>query len=667
MSNTLLLINADGPETRVALVEDGLLGELYIERKQERGIAGNIYKGRVERVLPGMQAAFVNIGLEKSAYLHVSDVRGTPDDLKRLVGAGESPGQENGDDEEPEAPSGSARIEDLLKEGQEIVVQVTKEPISTKGARITRYISLPGRHLVFMPTVEHVGISRRISSDKERRRLREIIDQMRPAGTGFIVRTVAENVPDKDLRADMDFLIKLWNNVVQRTETMRCPSLIYNDLDLLLRTVRDMFTPDVDKLIIDSRPEYERIKKFIAAFMPDFAGQIELYASSEPIFDGYGIEIEIDRALERKVWLKSGGYLIVDEMEALTAIDVNTGRFVGKRNLEETITQTNLEAAREVAEQLRVRSIGGMIVVDFIDMDRSSNRNKVTRAFNEFLRKDRAKAAVTRISELGLVEMTRKRTRESLLHHLTEPCQHCEGKGYTKSRRTVAYTVLRELRRQGNLIDGDTVMVEVHPDIAQILAGPDHGYLEEIEKRLQKRIVVKARASFEVEDFELHSPGQKAIEHSDNGRDGDHADSRRRRRRKKVGSPAEVEAMLAEEERSSLGQAASEEESADAREASGQTQPTSVAETGAADESASAQASPPSEPAGTTASEPAPPEREPSAPAEIAAPDGSSTTTWADAPAGSEIAPPPSPGNGPSSVAPPAPPESTGSPPKSDS
>jgi ribonuclease G len=388
MSNTLLLINADGPETRVALVEDGLLGELYIERKQERGIAGNIYKGRVERVLPGMQAAFVNIGLEKSAYLHVSDVRGTPDDLKRLTSSGESSTREHGEDDEPEAPSGGARIEDLLKEGQEIVVQVTKEPISTKGARVTRYISLPGRHLVFMPTVEHVGISRRISSDKERRRLREIIDQMRPQGTGFIVRTVAENVPDKDLKADMDFLIKLWNNVVQRTETGRCPSLIYNDLDLLLRTVRDMFTPDVDKLIIDSRPEYDRIKKFIAAFMPDFPGQIELYTSAEPIFDGYGIEIEIDRALERKVWLKSGGYLIVDEMEALTAIDVNTGRFVGKRNLEDTITQTNLEAAREVAEQLRIRSIGGMIVVDFIDMDRSSNRNKVTRAFNDFLRRD---------------------------------------------------------------------------------------------------------------------------------------------------------------------------------------------------------------------------------------------------------------------------------------
>ena len=550
MSNTLLLINADGPETRVALVEDGLLGELYIERKQERGIAGNIYKGRVDRVLPGMQAAFVNIGLEKSAYLHVSDVRGTPDDLKRLA-SGESPSSEAGDEDEPEAPSGAARIEDLLKEGQEIVVQVTKEPISTKGARVTRYISLPGRHLVFMPTVEHVCISRRISSDKERRRLREIIDQMRPQGTGFIVRTVAENVPDRDLRADMDFLIKLWNNVVQRTGTSRCPSLIYNDLDLLLRTVRDMFTPDVDKLIIDSRPEYDRIKKFIAAFMPDFAGQIELYTSAEPIFDGYGIEIEIDRALERKVWLKSGGYLIVDEMEALTAIDVNTGRFVGKRNLEDTITQTNLEAAREVAEQLRIRSIGGMIVVDFIDMDRSSNRNKVTRAFNDFLRRDRAKAAVTRISELGLVEMTRKRTRESLLHDLTEPCEHCEGKGYTKSRRTVAYGLLRELRRQGNLIEGDTVLVEVHPDVAQVLAGPDHGYLEEIEKRLQKRIIVKARGSFAIEDFELRSPGQKALEHSESNRE--ERDQRRSRRRKKVGPPAEVQAMMDEEERNSLG------------------------------------------------------------------------------------------------------------------
>jgi ribonuclease G len=589
MPNSLLVINADGPETRVALVENGLLGELYIERKQERGIAGNIYKGRVERVLPGMQAAFVNIGLEKSAYLHVSDVRGTPDDLKRLFsGDGGREGSRDREDDDEEAPSapGSARIEDLLKEGQEIIVQVTKEPISTKGARTTRYISLPGRHLVFMPTVDHIGISRRISSDKERRRLRDIVESMRPPGSGFIVRTVADGVSEKDLKADMDFLIKLWNQVVQRTESSRCPSLIYNDLDLLLRTVRDLFTADVEKLIIDSRIEYDRIRKFIMAFMPDFSGNIELYDGAEPIFDGFGIEIEIDRALERKVWLKSGGYLIVDEMEALTAIDVNTGRFVGKKSLEDTITQTNLEAAREVAEQLRIRSIGGMIVVDFIDMDRPSNRDKVTRSFNEFLRRDRAKAAVTRISELGLIEMTRKRTRESLLHHLTEPCSHCEGKGYTKSRRTVAYELLRELRRSGNLIVGDTVLIELHPDVAQVLASSDRQYLEELEKRLQKRIVIKARGSFHMEDYEIRSPSDKTpIEKSESARD---AETRRRKRRRRLGPPSEVEALLEEEESSAvnpesmagrIGGAGHEQDDA----------PEAVASTAAADEPAKAE------------------------------------------------------------------------------
>ncbi|HEY0713814.1 MAG TPA: Rne/Rng family ribonuclease, partial [Polyangia bacterium] len=385
---------------------------------------------------------------------------------------------------------------------------------------------------------------------KERRRLREIVEQTRPPGSGFIVRTVAEGVPEKDLRADMAFLIKMWNEVVAKTENARCPSVIYNDLDLLLRTVRDLFTADVEKLIIDSRAEYDRIKKFIGAFMPEFNGQIELYSGAEPIFDGYGIEIEIDRALERKVWLKSGGYLIVDEMEALTAIDVNTGRFVGKKSLEDTITQTNLEAAREVAEQLRIRSIGGMIVVDFIDMDRSSNRDKVMRSFNEFLKRDRNKATVTRISELGLVEMTRKRTRESLLHTLTEPCQYCEGKGYSKSRRTIAYEIFRELRRQGNLIEGDTVLVEVHPDVAQSLGGTDRPFLDDMEKRLQKRIVVKARGSFHVEDFEIRSPGEKPLEKSDAAGREDRGEGKRRKRRKQIlGSPDEVEALLDEEER----------------------------------------------------------------------------------------------------------------------
>jgi len=555
--SSLIVINADGPETRVALVEDGFLGELYIERKRERGIAGNIYKGRVERVLPGMQAAFVNIGAEKSAYLHVSDVRGTPDDLKRLFSgdAGKSTDDEDEEEADRKRAHGGARIEDLLKEGQEIVVQVTKEPISTKGARTTRYVSLPGRHLVFMPTVDHIGISRRIASDKERRRLRDIVESMRPPGSGFIVRTVAENVSEKELKSDMEFLIKLWNEIVKRSESGRCPALIYNDLDLLLRTVRDMFTPDVEKLIIDSRAEYDRVKKFIAALMPDFTGHIELYDGADPIFDGYGIEIEIDRALERKVWLKSGGYLIVDEMEALTAIDVNTGRFVGKSSLEDTITKTNLEACREVAEQLRIRSIGGMIVVDFIDMDRPHNREKVTRAFNDHLRRDRSKATVTRISELGLIEMTRKRTRESLLHNLTEPCTYCEGKGYTKSRHTVAYELLREIRRQGDLIESDTIVIEAHPLVAEVLSGTDRGFIEDLEKRLQKRLVVKARGSFHMEDFEIHSPGEKAIEKSEVASGGarEREEPKKRRRRKRaLGSPADVEAMLAEEELSAV-------------------------------------------------------------------------------------------------------------------
>jgi ribonuclease G len=581
MSN-LLVINADGPETRVALVEDGFLGELYIERKRERGIAGNIYKGRVERVLPGMQAAFVNIGAEKSAYLHVSDVRGTPDDLKRLL-SGDSSKSEEEDEEEGDRrrESGGARIEDLLKEGQEIVVQITKEPISTKGARTTRYVSLPGRHLVFMPTVDHIGISRRISSDRERRRLREIVDSMRPSGSGFIVRTVAEGVSEKELKSDMEFLIKLWNEIVKRSESGRCPALIYNDLDLLLRTVRDLFTSDVEKLIIDSRSEYDRVKKFIAALMPDFDGQIELYDGTDPIFDGYGIEIEIDRALERKVWLKSGGYLIVDEMEALTAIDVNTGRFVGKSSLEDTITKTNLEACREVAEQLRIRSIGGMIVVDFIDMDRPHNREKVTRAFNDYLRRDRSKAAVTRISELGLIEMTRKRTRESLLHTLTEPCTACEGKGYTKSRRTVAYEVLRELRRQGDLIETDSIVIEVHPDVAQVLATTDHAFLEDLEKRLQKRLVVKSRGSFQMEDFEIHSPGEKAIEKSEVAAGREREEPKRKRKRKRaLGSPADVEAMLAEaeaEEAEAEGDAEPNGEAEPSARAAGSTAPDAMA------------------------------------------------------------------------------------------
>ncbi|MCS6914154.1 MAG: Rne/Rng family ribonuclease [Myxococcales bacterium] len=506
--SSLLVINADGPETRVALVENGQVAEIYIERRRERGIVGNIYKGKVLRVLPGMQAAFVDIGTDKAAFLYVGDVRGTPEDVRSLFV----------EEEEEDAPlrerkvkvrphkgedSSGPRIEDLLKAGQEIIVQVAKEPIGTKGSRSTSYISLPGRNLVFMPTVDHVGISRRISGDKERKRLRTIVESMRPAGTGFIVRTVAEGVSDKELRADMEFLIKLWNSIVKKAEVARAPALLYHDLDLLLRTVRDLFTPDVEKLIIDSKPEYERLCKFTGAFMPEFLPKIELYEGTEPIFDGYGIEIEIDRALERKVYLKSGGSLVIDQGEALTTIDVNTGRFVGKRNLEETITKTNLEACKEVADQLRLRNIGGIIIIDFIDMDREANQDKVMKALVEAMRHDRAKTNITKISELGLVEMTRKRTRESLGRTLTEPCFYCAGKGYLKSKTTVAYEVLRQIRREGHAIREDSIVVSVHPQIAELLATSDQQYLEDLEKRLQKKIVIKPRERFHLERYEL--------------------------------------------------------------------------------------------------------------------------------------------------------------------
>ncbi len=506
MAGDLLVINADGPETRVALIEKGQLVELYIERRRERGIVGNIYKGRVRRVLPGMQAAFVDIGVEKAAFLYVADVRGAPEDFKSLFL----------DSDEPHGAKGGknqhhARIEDLVKENQEILIQVAKAPIGTKGARSTAYVSLPGRNLVFMPTVDHVGISRRIGAEKERKRLRAIVDSMRPEGAGFIVRTVAEGVSEKELRADMEFLIKLWNSILQKNKSARAPALLYNDLDLLLRTVRDLFTPDVDKLIVDSKSEYERLMKFVNAFMPDFTGKIELYEGRDPIFDGYGIEAEIDRALEKKVPLRSGGSLIVDQGEALTAIDVNTGKFVGKKSLEETITKTNLEACKEVADQLRLRNIGGMIIVDFIDMDRDANREKVMRAFEEALRQDKAKANVTKISELGLVEMTRKRTRESLGRMLTEPCPYCEGKGYIKSKITVCYEILRELRRDGHSFPEDALLVICNPEIADILVTVEQQYIEELEKRLQKKIIVQAKKRFHLEKFEIQ--GRDAAEH----------------------------------------------------------------------------------------------------------------------------------------------------------
>ena len=502
MSDSVIVVNADGPETRVALIESGILSEFYVERERERGTVGNVYKGKVLRVLPGMQAAFVDIGEEKAAFLYAGDIA-----APGSSGAPAAPIEDDDGETVPRRPGKHADITELVRPGQEILVQVVKDPISSKGARITTYISLPGRNVVFMPTVSHIGISRRISSERERRRLRRLVDQMRPSGAGFIVRTVAETATNGQIRADMDYLLRLWANIKVNERVHRAPVLLYRDLNLMLRVVRDNLTPELSKVIVDDRQAHEKLARFVSAFMPDCAQKIEQYSGREPIFDGYGIEIELNRALERKVPLKSGGSLVFDQGEALTAIDVNTGKFVGAKGktLEETITQTNLEAAEEIAEQLRLRNLGGLVIIDFIDMDKESNRRKVYRKLQDVLRKDRAKAHITKISEMGLVEMSRKRTRESLGRLLTAPCESCNGKGYTKSASTVTYEILREIRREAPHMTGDSILIQAAPPVADLMNGPEIAAIDHMVKRIQRGIEVQSRKDFHIEKFEIRS------------------------------------------------------------------------------------------------------------------------------------------------------------------
>ncbi|MDW7643934.1 MAG: Rne/Rng family ribonuclease [Desulfuromonadales bacterium] len=496
-----LVINTTSHETRVALLESGHIAELYIERSRERGIVGNIYQGKVIRVLPGMQAAFVDIGLEKAAFLYVADVLDEMEAVEQFVeGASQhAKPSEGGDDDRPPLPP----IEDLLQEGQIILAQVAKEPIGTKGARITSHISLPGRHLVYMPTVDHIGISRRIENEEEKDRLRLIIESIRPQGTGFIVRTAAEGKSEEDLRADVEFLVGLWKDIAKRKENKKAPCLIHSDLDVTSKVLRDILTEDVRRIVVDSQEEHDKIVRFLQTFMPKLSVDIELYDQDEPIFDAFGLEVEIARALGRKVWLKSGGYIIIEQTEALNAIDVNTGRFVGKHNLEDTILKTNLEAVKEIAFQLRLRNIGGLIIIDFIDMEKELHREKVHSALEEALKNDKSKTNILKISELGLVEMTRKRVRESIGRTLCEPCPYCEGKGYVKSRTTLAYEVFREIRREIRDLPGYRLTLQVHPDIAALLYDEERHGIEELERQFEKQISITARPNFHIEQFDI--------------------------------------------------------------------------------------------------------------------------------------------------------------------
>ena len=497
MPENTLVLNTEGPETRVAVLEDGKLAEYFMERKRDRGIVGNIYQGKITRVLPGLQAAFVDLGpaVEKAAFLYVGEILGAD-------GHGGFADDEDGKPRRRKRPP-SQKIEDLVKPNQKQLVQIVKDPIGMKGARVTGYISLPGRYGVLMPAVDHVGVSRRIGDDKERKRLRDIINDVRPKGMGFIARTAAEGAEDQEVRDDVSFLSRLWTEISARKAKQKKPGLVYADLDPVLRSIRDLLRPDTKEVVIDSEEQYERTRKFVGAFLPRYVERIKHYQGRRPIFDHYGVEPALRTALGRKVPLESGGHLVIDQGEALTAVDVNTGSFVGRDDLEKTVTANNLEACTEIASQLRLRNIGGIIVLDFVDMEKSENRKQVWEAFNKALEADRSRCNVTRLSELGLIEMTRKRTRESLNQLLNEQCPTCHGRGSIRSTTTIANEVLREIRRLGAAVDATTITVECSPAVAGLIQTYEREYIDALEKKFHKMVEIKSTTELRPQEYKV--------------------------------------------------------------------------------------------------------------------------------------------------------------------
>jgi ribonuclease G len=494
-----ILINVTREEIRVALLEGGQVVEFYVERKRDASLVGNIYKGKVVKILPGMQSAFVDIGLDKSAFLYVGDIRtDIIDDYAHLFE------EENSVSIElmPKRRRHDLLIDELIQEGQELLVQVSKDPLGSKGARVTSYMTIPGRYLVLMPNVEHVGISRRITDERERARLKTIVEDIKPKGVGLIIRTASEGANDEELRKDLEFLTLLWENIQKKKDRVNAPFLLYSDLDLILRSVRDLMSQDVERLVIDSAPEYEDVKEFVKTYFPKLLDKIEFYEGSEPIFDAFGIELDISRALGRRVWLKSGGYIVIDQTEAMTVIDVNTGKFVGKEDLEDTILKTNLEAVKEIAYQIRLRNLGGIIIIDFIDMEKPENREKVFNAFTEAMAKDRAKNTISHISDLGLIQMTRKRVRESIGRILCETCPYCEGKGFVKSARTLCYEIFRKLKQIASQ-GVDKLIVTAHPAVAELLSDEERQGIEDIENQYNVKIIVTEDPNFHQENYEI--------------------------------------------------------------------------------------------------------------------------------------------------------------------
>jgi ribonuclease G len=535
-----MIISSSAHETRVAILEDDQVAEIFIERERSRGVVGNVYKGRVSKVLPGMQSAFVDLGLERDGFLYVTDVVAAFEELDRfeteedetasvsaphgtsdgIAAAGSSAGQRrdrpsnHGGRRDRDREKGpEPKIEELLKEGQEIIVQVAKEPLGTKGARLTSHATMPGRFLVFMPTVDHVGVSRKIELREERSRLRAIVREFREQ-TGFtgglIIRTAAAGRPKEDIVSDLSYFHRVWTDIRQKAETSRAPAVVYQEQSLVAKLLRDLLTDDYSAIRIDNELEYRRVLELIERIMPSLASKVKLYEKEFPIFEEYGVQAEIDRALRSKVWLKSGGSIVINQTEALVAIDVNTGRYVGKKTagrLEDTILKTNLEAVKEIVRQIRLRDLGGIIVLDFIDMEEKKNRQKVFQTVEQELRKDRSPSKALQVSDFGLVIITRKRVKQSLERVLTEPCPYCAGSAVIKSASTICYEILSEVKKISADLNGQSLVLRVNPDIARALRDEERAVFRDLKQSLGRDIAVRPDAQLHHEQFDLMAIG----------------------------------------------------------------------------------------------------------------------------------------------------------------
>ena len=486
-----MIISSNGHETMVAILEDDLVAEIFVERERQRGVVGNVYKGRVSKVLPGMQSSFIDLGLERDGFLYVADVLASVDDL------------ESGDAETQPSDKPQPKIEDLLHEGQEILVQVVKEPLGTKGARLTSHVTMAGRFLVFMPTVDHVGVSRKIESREERSRLREIVREFREARGftgGVIIRTAAASRPKEDIVSDLESFHTIWTEMRQRTVSSRAPAVVYREQSLVGKLLRDLLTDEFQAIRIDNPHEYQRVLDLVQRILPNLAPKVKLYSKPFPIFDEYGVQVEIDKALKSKVWLKSGGSIVINQTEALVAIDVNTGRYVGKKTsgrLEDTIVKTNLEAVKEIVRQVRLRDLGGIIVLDLIDMEEKKNRQKVLQTVELELKKDRSPSKALQVSDFGLIIITRKRVKQSLERVMTEPCPYCSGTGTIKNTSTICYEILSEVKKIGADLNGQRLLLRVNPEIARALKEEEREVMKDLRSALGKDVTVKP-------DFLLH-------------------------------------------------------------------------------------------------------------------------------------------------------------------